>query len=298
MKASSIRERVAKGTLQRGSLRLFSTAMGWGARRQLPRPLRRPVYSAFASWVGARVDEAELPLEDYPTFASFFARRLRPGARNFSTDDATLAAPCDGVLTSCEPIARGRVVQAKGHDYDLAEFLADEDLAEALDGGLSLTFYLSPRDYHRVHAPLAGRLGGYSYIPGSLLPVSARYREHVDGLFVHNERLVLPIETAIGTVAMVMVGAAGVGNMCLYQQTIESRALRPSPRKVVFDAAIALDRGDEVAGFELGSTVVLMVAPDTVELSVVCDDAAGVAVECGHTLGKVTAEQSAFGMRR
>jgi phosphatidylserine decarboxylase len=297
VKASSIRERVANGTLQRASLRLFSTAMGWGARRQLPAPLRRPLYGAFASWVGARVDEAELPLEDYPTFASFFARRLRPGARSFSVDGTILVAPCDGVLTSCEPIARGRVVQAKGHDYGLAEFLADEELAEALDGGVSLTFYLSPRDYHRVHAPVTGRLRGYSYIPGSLLPVSARFREHVDDLFVHNERLVLPLDTPIGTVAMVMVGAAGVGNMCLYQQSFENRALRSSPGKVVFDSAIALERGDEVAGFELGSTVVLMLAPDTVELSIDCGDS-GVAVECGHALGKLSAEQSANGMSR
>ncbi len=297
MKASSIRERVAKGTLQRASLRLFSTAVGWGARQKMPAPLRRSLYGAFASWVGARVEEAELPLEDYPSFASFFARRLRPGARNFNVDGDTLLAPCDGVLTGCEPVARGRVVQAKGHDYDLAEFLADEDLARALDGGVSLTFYLSPRDYHRVHAPLAGRLHGYSYIPGSLLPVSAHFREHVDNLFVHNERLVLPLDTAIGTVAMVLVGAAGVGNMCLYQQSLEGRALRSSPGKVVFDSTVAIERGDEVAGFELGSTVVLMLAPDTVELGVDCGDS-GVAVECGQPLGNLIAEQSVNGMSR
>ncbi len=243
--------------------------VGWAARRELPRRWRRPSYAAFARWVGARLDEAELPLDDYPTFASFFARRLRPGIRPIDGGEESVIAPCDGALAATTEVGDGRLLQAKGIDYPLDRLLGDPELAADLEGGLALTFYLSPRDYHRVHAPVAGELTGYRYLPGGLLPVSPRFRREVDQLFVRNERLILPLATRWGQVVLVLVGATGVGNMILGHGGVESRDFRATGRArwVPFEPPPSVARGDELGGFSLGSTVVLIFPPGAARLA-------------------------------
>src|SRR5690606_18551686 len=126
---------------------LVSAAIGWGARRRLPGPVRSPLYRAFARWAGARVDEAELPLNEYPSLGHFFARRLRPGLRPVDDTPGVVVAPCDGVVAAAGTVERGRMIQAKGKDYDLARLVVDEQMAAELEGGAYLTIYLSPRDY-------------------------------------------------------------------------------------------------------------------------------------------------------
>jgi phosphatidylserine decarboxylase len=159
-------------------------------------------------------------------------------------------------------VGRGQLVQAKGIDYPLDRLLGDPEQAAALEGGLALTFYLSPRDYHRVHAPIAGWLRGYRYLPGSLLPVGPRFRREVDQLFARNERLALTIDSDQGPIALVLVGATGVGNLMLAHGALESWRLRGAGGQAVSLAAPRrLERGCEVGGFGLGSTVVLVLPP-------------------------------------
>jgi len=252
-------ERITVGLVRRAPLGWYSEAVGWLSRRRLPRPVRAPVYQALGRCIGARLDEAELPLADYPSLGALFARRLRVGARPVAGDPAAVVAPCDGRISTCGPIRSNQLIQAKGRGYSLDTFVADRRLAGALAGGAFMTFYLSPRDYHRVHSPVAGRLVGYQYIPGRLMPVSRRFRS-IDQLYAANERLVLEIETAQGPVGMALVAASGVGNISLLAAGLESRHLRRARRahQVRFDVPVALDRGAELGAFHLGSTVVLM----------------------------------------
>jgi len=119
---------------------------------------------------GANPDEAELPLADYPTFEEFFARRLRAGARAACNDASDVCAPTDGVVSACGAVSDGMMLQAKGHSYRLGDLLADDEAAAKMAEGQYLTVYLSPRDYHRVHAPLAGTIEGYRHVPGHLWP--------------------------------------------------------------------------------------------------------------------------------
>ncbi len=261
-----LRERVSTDAARLEGL--FTEAAGWCARRQLPKPLRRPMYTAFARWVGARIDEAELPLEDYPSFCSFFARSLRPGVRAVDPDEATLCSPCDGIVVALGTAKQGTIVQAKGNSYRLDELIANQQWASRLDSGSYITIYLAPKDYHRVHAPYAGELTGYQHIPGSLLPVSPRFRRRVPGLFAKNERVVLRLETAFGPVAVVMVAALGVGNVVLSQGDLESRHLRSegANTQVDYSTPIRLDKGDDLAAFHVGSTVVAVFPPNAVEI--------------------------------
>lgn len=262
----------------------YAALVGWGARRPVPRPLRRPLYSAFSRLVGADLGEADRAPVDFATFGEMFARRLRPGARPFELPAAALACPCDGRLAVAGPIADGTLVQAKGIDYRVADLLCDEALAARFTGGWFTTIYLSPANYHRVHAPLDGELVGYDYVPGELWPVSQRFVDGVDGLLARNERAVIHLDTAVGRVAVVMVSAVGVGNIWLEHLGTDSRGWRaggelrrisPSPRPRV-------RRGDELGAFLLGSTVVLLLEPGAVTPA---PPAPGSPVRCGQPLG-------------
>lgn len=241
---------------------MFSGIVGWGARRQLPRPLRAPLYEAFASAVGAEISEAEHEPSEYSSFGEFFARALRPGVRPFPDDPKLWIAPCDSKVAELGGLD-AHAIEAKGRSFSLAALLASERLALALDGGDFATFYLSPRDYHRVHAPTSCRLLGYHYVPGSLYPVKPFYLQHIENLFAINERLVLELEVEGRAFALVMVAAAGVGNLRLNEPALESRFLRAGGQRhsVRLDTPIELARGQELGAFELGSTVILCTPP-------------------------------------
>jgi phosphatidylserine decarboxylase len=238
------------------------------ATRTVPTRLRPLAYRTFARAVGANLDEAELELEEYPSFGDFFARRLRRGCRTVDPSRDVVIAPCDGVIAARGAATNGTLVQAKGRTYSLAELLADDEFAVQLEGGDYTTIYLSPRDYHRVHAPVSGRIVSYDYLPGLLWPVNPRVASRRDGLLARNERVVIRLNTdALGDVAVVMVGAAGVGNIALAHGP-DSASLRRTceRRRLEFDG-VFVERGDELGAFRLGSTVVLVFEPGKVRLA-------------------------------
>ncbi|HET7500551.1 MAG TPA: archaetidylserine decarboxylase [Kofleriaceae bacterium] len=221
----------------------------------------------------------ELDLARYASFGEFFARRLREGARAIDPDPAAIISPCDGVVAARGIASDGTLVQAKGRNYQLAELVADRELAARLTGGPYTTIYLSPRDYHRVHAPVDAQVAGYDYLPGALWPVNPRVAARRDGLLARNERVVIRMNAGpLGHVALVMVGASGVGNIRLAHGLtgsgganggpIDSAPWRAAgePRRVEL-SGVRVARGDELGAFRLGSTVVLVFEPRQVELA-------------------------------
>lgn len=222
------------------------------------------MYSAFAKAVGASLKEVEQPLSAYPTFSSFFARRLRGGARRFVCDDDAFISPSDGRVSAVGTIESGRLLQAKNHFYQLKELLDDVELAKELEGGTYVTIYLSPKDYHRVHAPCVMQISGYTHVPGSLYPVGPRAAARIDGLFARNERVVIPFEADGGKGALVMVAAIGVGNIELSNPPVrlaEPRRFHGGARWTSLDAPITLTPGQDLGAFHLGSTVILCLGP-------------------------------------
>ncbi len=269
----------------------YSALVGWGAGKSVPARLRGLAYRAFARVVGANLDEVELELGRYPSLGDFFARKLRDGARVVDTAPDAIISPCDGVLAARGVAAAGALVQAKGRMYQLAELVADAALASRLTGGAYATIYLSPRDYHRVHAPLDARVVGYDYLPGALWPVNPRVAARRDGLLARNERVVIRMNAgALGDVALVMVGAGGVGNIRLAPglsgpsgpagDSAGWRAAR-EPRRVEL-TGVSVARGDELGAFRLGSTVVLVFEPDKVELAGQLGDQVRFGQRIGH----------------
>lgn len=265
----------------------YSALIGWGATQTVPQRLRPLAYRAFARAVGARLDEAELELEAYPSFGEFFARRLRDGARSIDRGRDTIISPCDGVVAAVGTVEHGTLVQAKGRHYTLAELLASQTLAHQLDGGSYATIYLSPRDYHRVHAPCAGTVHAYGYVPGALWPVNPKIVARRDGVFSRNERVVIELNgRELGDVALVMVGAAGVGNIVLHgrgDQELSSAQLRGAGERHRLELDLEVARGDELGAFRLGSTVIMVFGRGRARLAL----AEGQVVRFGEAIGEV-----------
>ena len=169
---------------------LLSRLIGWLAASEIAL-IKNTFIKLFAGAFDVNMQEAEeTDLEAYPTFNAFFTRALDPQARPLDTSADALLCPADGAISQLGRIENGNIFQAKGRDYSCAELLADPTLAEAYSNGHFATIYLSPKDYHRVHMPIDGKLLSETYVPGSLFSVNGVTAENVDRLFARNERLV------------------------------------------------------------------------------------------------------------
>ena len=229
--------------------RASSACAGWLADRGVPRVLRRAVYGGYCRITGADPGEAELALELYPSLGAFFVRRLRAGSRPIDADPRALVSPCDGTLQALGPVRQGALFQAKGQLYTLRELLLQPVDEDALEGAWSATIYLSPRDYHRVHAPFDLQLSALRWLPGERRSVAPAVLDRVPRLLCSNERVVLELDGPAGRAYLVMVGALNVGRIRVVGVPDRSSPARP----------VSCARGSELARFELGSTVVLVV---------------------------------------
>lgn len=219
-----------------------------------------------------RVNMSEALYEDpahYASFNDFFTRALKTDARPVVEDENLLAMPVDGAISQLASIMQGRIIQAKGHDYSARTLLGgDKALAEPFMGGDFATIYLAPKDYHRIHMPIDGTLKTMIYVPGELFSVNPLTASRVPGLFARNERVVCLFDTAVGPMAMVLVGATIVASI----ETVWSGTVTPPAGKRIqrwdYDPATAprLAKGEEMGRFKLGSTVVCLFAPGKVTL--------------------------------
>ena len=213
-------------------------------------------------------EAAEPDPRAYPSFNAFFTRALKPGARVADPDPRALLMPADGHISQCGAIEDGRIFQAKGQSFTAAELLGDAAAAEPFRNGLFATVYLSPRDYHRVHMPWTGTLRETVHVPGRLFSVGTDAVANVPRLFARNERLVCHFDTDFGPMVSVMVGALLVSGV----ETVWSGEEIPPygtaiTRKDYRGKGITLERFAEMARFNYGSTVIVLLPPGVATLS-------------------------------
>ena len=204
----------------------------------------------YAKQYGVDLAELRLALEEHPSLAAFFVRRLREGARTFCAEPGSLAAPCDGTVQAVDQIQDGMVLQAKGRPYAVKEILGETLTPASLEGGSAWTIYLSPRDYHRVHAPVAGQLEQVRWLGGARFSVAPKVLLARPKVLSVNERAVLRLASEHGPLYLVMVGALNVGRIRVVGVEPSTGGLSMPARNVA--------RGEELARFEMGSTVVLL----------------------------------------
>jgi phosphatidylserine decarboxylase len=219
-----------------------------------------------------QVNMSEAQVEDLNAFAhfnDFFTRALKEGARPLDGTPNAVLCPADGAVSQLGKIEQGRVFQAKGHSYSVIELLGgDSQRAAAFMGGDFATIYLSPKDYHRVHMPLAGTLREMVYVPGRLFSVNQTTAENVPELFARNERVVCLFDTERGPMAVVLVGAmivASIETVWAGLVTPPKRTLKTFNYDEAARAPITLDKGAEMGRFKLGSTAIVLFGPDQVQ---------------------------------
>jgi len=209
---------------------------------------------------------------DFKTFNDFFTRELAEGARPINTDNNCLCYPVDGAISQQGDIVSGQLIQAKGFDYSLVGLLGgNADTAEPFQWGKFSCIYLAPKDYHRIHMPMAATLREMIYVPGDLFSVNPLTANNVPNLFSRNERVVTIFDTEHGSMAMVLVGATIVASI----ETTWAGTITPPAGKDIFSwqypadgvDAIRFKKGEEMGRFKLGSTVITTFAPNMVEFN-------------------------------
>ena len=219
----------------------------------------------------------------YPSFNAFFTRALREGVRHADPDDDAILSPADGRISQIGRVQDGRILQAKGRTYSVAELLADTGTAETYRDGFFATIYLSPRDYHRVHMPLYGELVETVHVPGRLFSVAPNPVAGIPNLFARNERLVCHFESARGPFVVAMVGAMLVsGITTVWSGKVVPAYARAIVRRDWRGRGIRLARFAEMARFEMGSTVIVLVPSGQSDPRYASEDVVKVGQRLGH----------------
>jgi phosphatidylserine decarboxylase len=238
--------------------KIASAKMGW---------LTTQLISLFIKAFKINMAEAKFKnASDFKTFNNFFTRELEAGARVINDNDNTICFPVDGAISQQGDIVDGRLIQAKGFNYNLTTLLGgDQNTSAAFQGGKFSCIYLAPKDYHRIHMPMAATLREMIYVPGELFSVNPLTARNVPDLFARNERVVAVFDTKFGAFSMVLVGATIVASI----ETTWAGTITPPAGSDIFrwqypadgDDAIRFEKGDEMGRFKLGSTVITTFSP-------------------------------------
>jgi phosphatidylserine decarboxylase len=232
----------------------ITRAVGRLCDAELHPALANAVVGLYVRAYKVDLEEAVRPNGSYPSFDAFFTRALREGARHVATD-AEVVSPADGRLVAAGRVDSNARILVKGQGYRVEDLVGDPDGARRYEGGQFAVVYLSPRDYHRVHAPVAGAVSVVRSMPGDYFPVNSIGERHVPQLFARNRRVAIGIDTAsLGRVTVVMVAAMVVGRI-----TVNAVPGRDVPLGLhVLEPPVRVDRGDEIGVFRLGSTAVVL----------------------------------------
>ncbi len=246
----------------------------------------------FVGRYGVNMAEAANPdIAGYASFNEFFTRPLKEGARPLA--DADFICPVDGAISQFGAIERDRIFQAKGYAYTTAALVGgDAALAARFENGHFATLYLSPKDYHRIHMPCAGKLRRMIHVPGELFSVNPVTARGVPGLFARNERVVCVFEGEFGPFVMALVGATIVGSMATVWHGLVNPPRPGHLREWRYeDQDLRYGQGAEMGRFLLGSTVVMLFPKDTLAFNPAWAPAR--AIRLGETMGQVMGARTA-----
>jgi len=239
---------------------------------------------------GVDLNEAKEPNpEAYASFNAFFTRALKPGVRPFCADPDALPCPADGAISQIGGLTAGRIVQAKGKYFSVTELLGgDPERSKPFENGKFATIYLAPRDYHRMHMPLAGILREMVHVPGRLFSVNAATANTVPNLFARNERVAAIFDTEAGPMALVLVGAIFVASIeTVWHGEVTPPTVSQVKTWTYSGDAPSLTKGEEMGRFNMGSTIIVLFGENAVDWEAALQP--GDKVRLGQKLGRLAA---------
>lgn len=239
---------------------LLSAMMHWFMQVETPW-IKNGIIKLLTKIYGINVSEAaDENFDNYPHFNAFFTRALKDDARPIDQRENCWVSPVDGLISQSTHIEGNKIIQAKCHHYTLEALVGgDIEYAKTFRNGDAAVIYLSPKDYHRIHMPVAAKLISMTYVPGDLFAVNPATVRNIEGLFARNERLVIRFENDHGPFCLIMVGAIFVGSM----ETVWEGKITPeySPTIQHWDYTeqnLSFEKAQEIGRFNMGSTVVLL----------------------------------------
>lgn len=255
--------RVAADVLRVLPRKQISSVMGRISDITGPGLLVQSMIRTFVRIYDVDLSEAVVPSGGFDSFDAFFTRALRPDVRAIDEDPDVVVSPADGRIEDFGVIEGQSRFLIKGHEYEVGELLGAPDEAARFRGGSFFIVYLSPRDYHRVHAPVDGPIQRARHVGGTLYPVNSIGLQYVPKLFARNERVVTVQAAPFGAVATVMVGAIGVGRISMsYDARITTNCGRAAGTLDYQGRGPTLSRGGELGRFHLGSTAIVLLGPE------------------------------------
>lgn len=255
---------------------------GWG--RLTHSAWSKSLIPHFARAFRIDLAEVERSPDEYPSLGAFFTRRLKPGLRPLDPHPAAVISPVDGKVAQAGRCEQDRLLQVKGRQYDLFGLLRDAEAAHQLEGGSFATLYLSPQNYHRIHAPLDLTIRAVGYMPGVLYPVNGPAVRWVNNLYANNERVMVYTESAAGLCVLTLVGAHCVGSIRLSFTDLVTNRPGVGPKRLNFPDGIRVSKGEELGVFEMGSTVILLFSPGAVEWEL---PDPGLTIRMGQRIGSI-----------
>lgn len=223
----------------------------------LPRFIWTPIIRIFAKAYNINLEEAEFPVEQYPSLGDFFIRKLKSGRR--PVGHMWALHPADSVITQAAIMTNGKLIQAKGKTYHVKDFAGFDKALDIYSDGQFLTYYLCPTDYHRVHSPVDGTIERVIHIPGALWPVNNWSTTNIHELFSVNERVYVEIKTDRGLVGVVFVAATNVGDIALsFDPEIRGNQFKVFKPLVKEYKNLSIKKGEELGMFRMGSTIVML----------------------------------------
>lgn len=242
---------------------------------------------AFAWLFSINREEAARPVpQGYASLAEFFSRELKEGARIPEGGEECVVCPADGLLTRIGEVNGTPHSRAKGALYSIEQLLGGARCAGPYEDGHVAVVYLRPSDYHRVRMPLGGQLREVVYLPGRRLSVNPAMIDAAPAVLTTNERVALHFDTGGGKFCVVMIGALNVGSISTAFDIRTDASIPPVPTRWRFPGprGAKCERGDYLAHFNLGSTVVLVATRDL--LAWLPEREPVEEVRCGQALGQ------------
>jgi len=226
-------------------------------------------------------------LSQFTSFNDFFTRELKPGARRWPDAADAVACPADGAVSQAGAITDGTIFQAKGKSFTATALLGGcSERAAPFQNGQFTTIYLAPKDYHRLHMPITGTLKEMVHVPGWLFSVNTVTTNNVPGLFARNERVCCLFDTAVGPMALVLVGAIFVSSIETVWHGVVTPPTIGSVRQWSYGSdAPTLAIGAEMGRFNMGSTIIVLFGKDAVQWQ--DGFSAGKTVRLGEQIGRL-----------
>jgi phosphatidylserine decarboxylase len=241
----------------------ISKWVGRFAFKKFPKAIQNKINLTYAQFFGINLNETEFPYYDYNSLGDFFIRRLKAGARPLG--DSPLVHPCDSRITERGKITNSQLIQAKGIHYSLERITEIEDCRLKYNDGYFITYYLSPKDYHRVHSPVDGLITQIKYSTGDLWPVNDWSIKNIPQVYAQNERIYVEIATEFGPVGVIFVGATNVGSIALKFEKKLFTNWKTASKQITYEPPIEVKKGEEIGMFKMGSTIVVIYNPEWLE---------------------------------